>query len=164
MAGDIMGLQMGLGFAVFYDVQAAGQTPVLGQFLNMLAMLMFLILRTVRIARSRAAMAGDLHAVQSVQVLRQQSAEVVSSAVCPGTIQLPPAGQPILLMADCATSGGYPRIAHVASVDLPQAAQLRPGDSFRLGEISLAEAHNLYCRREAALRCLQTNLKLKLAT
>jgi antagonist of KipI len=89
--------------------------------------------------------------------------EMISAAVCCGTIQLPPGGEPILLTADCATTGGYPKIAHVASVDLPLAGQLKPGDSFRLREISLVEAHNLYCRQETALRCLQTNLRLKFA-
>lgn len=91
-------------------------------------------------------------------------AERISAAVSAGVIQIPPDGQPILLMADCATTGGYPKVAHVASADLPLAAQLKPGDFFRLREISLAEAHNLYCRQEAALQCLQTNLKLKFAT
>lgn len=89
--------------------------------------------------------------------------EMISAAVCRGAIQLPPDRQPILLMADCATTGGYPKVAHVAAVDLPLAGQLKPGDSFRLREISLAEAHNLCCRQETALRCLQTNLKLKFA-
>jgi len=92
-----------------------------------------------------------------------QSGEMISAAVCPGTIQLPPQGQPILLMADCATTGGYPKVAHVASVDLPLAGQLKPGDSFRLREISLAAAHNLYRRQELDLRCLQTSLRLKFA-
>lgn len=87
--------------------------------------------------------------------------ELISAAVCPGTLQLPPDGQPILLMADGATTGGYPKIAHVASVDLPVAAQLRPGDSLKMREISLEEAHNLYRQREAALRCLATGLRLK---
>lgn len=89
--------------------------------------------------------------------------EMISAAVCAGTIQIPSDGQAILLMADCATTGGYPKVAQVASVDLPLAGQLKPGDFFRLGEISLAEAHNLYCRREADLRCLRMNLKLKFA-
>jgi antagonist of KipI len=90
-----------------------------------------------------------------------QPAEMISAAVCAGTIQVPPEGQPILLMGDCATTGGYPKVAHVATVDLPLAAQLKPGDFFRLREISLAEAHNLYRRQELDLRCLQTNLRLK---
>jgi antagonist of KipI len=93
-----------------------------------------------------------------------EPAELISAAVCPGTIQLPPEGQPILLMADCATVGGYPRIAHLASVDLSAAAQLRPGDFFRLDEISLAEAHNYYILQEADLQCLRTSLRLKFAT
>ena len=92
-----------------------------------------------------------------------QPGEMISAAVCPGTIQVPPQGQPILLMADCATTGGYPKVAHVVSVDLPLAGQLKPGDSFQLREISLAAAHNLYRRQELDLRCLQTSLRLKFA-
>lgn len=92
-----------------------------------------------------------------------QTAEMISSAVCCGTIQAPPQGQPILLMADCATTGGYPKVAQIASVDLPKAAQLKPGDFFRLREISLAAAHNLYLRQEFDLRWLQTSLRLKFA-
>jgi len=86
---------------------------------------------------------------------------LISTAVCPGTIQVPPDGQPILLMADCATTGGYPKVAHVASVDLPRMAQQKPGDSFSLREISLEEAHNLYRKREAAMRRLKVALQLK---
>jgi len=53
--------------------------------------------------------------------------EIVSSAVVPGVIQLPPEGQPIVLMNDCQTTGGYPRIATVIQEDLGKLAQIRPG-------------------------------------
>jgi antagonist of KipI len=88
-------------------------------------------------------------------------AELISTAVCPGTLQLPPDGRPILLMVDCATTGGYAKIAHVVSADLSRAAQLKPGDSFRLRAISLSEAHNLYRQQEADLRRLAVSLRLK---
>ncbi len=88
--------------------------------------------------------------------------EILSTAVAPGTIQLPAGGQPILLMRDCAPTGGYAKIAHVASCDLPHLAQLRPGDSFQLREISLAEAHRMVRHREEAIQCLKASLKLKL--
>jgi antagonist of KipI len=52
----------------------------------------------------------------------------LSVATTMGTIQVPPDGQPILLMADCQTTGGYPRLAHVISADLGLAGQLKPGD------------------------------------
>jgi hypothetical protein len=49
-----------------------------------------------------------------------------SVAVLPGTVQVPPDGQPIVLLADAQTIGGYPVIGHVIAADLPVAAQLRP--------------------------------------
>ncbi len=53
--------------------------------------------------------------------------EIVSSAVIPGTIQLPSNGLPIVLMNDCQTTGGYPRIGQVLKEDMGILAQLRPG-------------------------------------
>jgi antagonist of KipI len=57
--------------------------------------------------------------------------ERISAPVAPGTIQVPPDGQPIVLLADAQTHGGYPRIGHVIRADLPRLAQLRPGDALR---------------------------------
>tara|TARA_R110000796_G_scaffold71409_4_gene162097 strand:+ start:16340 stop:17215 length:876 start_codon:yes stop_codon:yes gene_type:complete len=57
--------------------------------------------------------------------------EVISSGVIPGTIQITNSGQPIVLMADAQTTGGYPRIANVSSTDLDQLAQFKPGDTVR---------------------------------
>jgi antagonist of KipI len=78
--------------------------------------------------------------------------ELLSEAVAFGTVQLPPGGNPIILMADRQTTGGYPRIAEVASVDLPLLAQMKPGDRVRFRPISLDEAQRLYLAREANLR------------
>ncbi len=72
---------------------------------------------------------------------RNDERDLVSEAVAPGTIQLPSGGEPILLLGDCQTIGGYPKIAHVISTDLPRAAQLRPGERVMFRETSLAEAH-----------------------
>ena len=60
--------------------------------------------------------------------------EVISSAVIPGIIQLPPDGCPIVLMNDCQTTGGYPRIGKVIDEDMGKLAQLLPGTklSFQL--------------------------------
>jgi antagonist of KipI len=78
--------------------------------------------------------------------------ELLSEAVAFGTVQLPPGGSPIILMADRQTTGGYPRIGEVASVDLPLLAQVKPGDRVRFRPISLDEAQRLYLAREANLR------------
>ena len=87
-------------------------------------------------------------------------ADLISEAVAPGTIQVPPNGQPILLLADCQTIGGYPKLAHVITVDRPLAAQLRPGDRVRFREASLAEAHELLFQRERSLDRFRIGLSL----
>ncbi|MEY3176764.1 MAG: 5-oxoprolinase subunit PxpB [Planctomycetota bacterium] len=88
-------------------------------------------------------------------VLELASAEqgrLKSAGVVPGTLQLPADGQLLLLMADCAPTGGYPRIGHVISADLSLAAQLRPGDSLRLEQVTTAEALRAFEQQERELR------------
>lgn len=79
--------------------------------------------------------------------------EMVSSAVNFGTVQLLPDGQAIVLMADHQTSGGYPRLANVAAVDLPLLAQLGPNDkvAFHMIKINEAEALALEFERDLNL-------------
>jgi allophanate hydrolase len=72
------------------------------------------------------------------------SAEIVSDGMLPGAIQIPADGQPIVMMADAPTTGGYPKIAAVATVDLPLLAQLLPGEGrVRFAAISVEEAQDL---------------------
>jgi len=75
--------------------------------------------------------------------------QILSEPTAFGTIQVPPDGLPIILMADRQTTGGYPKIANVASVDLPVLARCVPGERLRLTLISLDEAHRLFSQREA---------------
>ena len=70
--------------------------------------------------------------------------EMISEGVATGTVQVPPDGQPIVLLADRQTIGGYPKIATVATVDLPLLAQLRPGDSVGFRDTSVVEAQELW--------------------
>jgi antagonist of KipI len=84
--------------------------------------------------------------------------DLLSAAVTMGTIQLPSDGVPIVLMADRQTTGGYPRLGQVATVDLGAAAQLRPGDTVHLEEISLDDAQRLYLERERAMDALRRAL------
>jgi len=62
---------------------------------------------------------------------RARTGELLSEGLVPGAIQVPAGGQPILLLADHPTTGGYPVIAVVVEADLPTAAQLRPGQQLR---------------------------------
>lgn len=77
--------------------------------------------------------------------------EMVSEAVVFGTVQVPSSGQPIVLMADSQTTGGYPRIAQVAAVDLPLLAQARPGDRIQFRPIAPEEAVQLYIEQQRRL-------------
>lgn len=86
--------------------------------------------------------------------------ELVSEAVAFGTVQLPPGGQPIVLMADRQTTGGYPRVLEVAAADLPALAQAKPGSEVRFREISLEEAQALYIARERQLSRLALAIDL----
>jgi antagonist of KipI len=86
---------------------------------------------------------------------------LISEAVAPGTLQVPPNGKPILLLGDCQTIGGYPKIAHVISVDLPITAQLWPGDLARFQEVSLEDAHELLLEREKDFALFRTGLELR---
>lgn len=65
------------------------------------------------------------------QLTRRTDDELRSEGIVRGSIQVPPSGWPILLLADHPTTGGYPVIAVVSDADQPAAAQLRPGDSVR---------------------------------
>ncbi len=82
------------------------------------------------------------------------SAEIVSDAIVPGAIQVPGNGLPIVLLADCQTIGGYPKIATVASADLPRLAVLAPGAKVRFARASVEEAEALAREREAEVRAL----------
>src|SRR5262245_11799651 len=82
------------------------------------------------------------------EMKRGDQSDLISEAVAPGTIQVPPSGKPILLLGDCQTIGGYPKIAHVITVDLGIAAQLHAGDNVRFLEVSLQDAHRLLLERE----------------
>lgn len=90
---------------------------------------------------------------------RRENVDLLSEAVAPGTVQVPPGGKPILLLNDCQTIGGYPKIAHVITVDLPIAAQLCPGDRVRFGEVSTRDAHALLLERERNLEQFRRGLE-----
>ena len=87
---------------------------------------------------------------------------LISTAVAPGTVQVPPNGQPVVLMADAQTIGGYPQAAHVICVDRPLLAQLRPGDTIRFHEVSMDEAHQLALSRDHSMAILREGLIAKL--
>ncbi|MGI4861751.1 MAG: biotin-dependent carboxyltransferase family protein [Janthinobacterium lividum] len=88
--------------------------------------------------------------------------EMISEPVDFGTVQIPPDGQPIVLMADRQGAGGYPKIAHVISTDLPALAQALPGARVGFDEVDHAAAERAYLDNEDALAALRTAVRMTL--
>ena len=78
--------------------------------------------------------------LRGAQPLPREAREMISDATCPGGLQVPPSGQPILLTADRQVTGGYPIIATVITADLPVVGQLAPGDWIEFATCTRAEA------------------------
>ena len=90
-----------------------------------------------------------------------KNVEMLSSAVSFGTIQLLPDGNLIVLMADHQTTGGYPRLGHVISLDLPLLAQLGPSDKVGFHLNSIEEAENLSLQFEQELNLFRIGCRLR---
>lgn len=88
-----------------------------------------------------------------LSLINQQ--EFYTEGVAFGSVQVPSNGQPIILMADHQTTGGYPKIAQIISIDLPRLAQLKQGDSIHFSEITFIEAQQHVIDRENEIRALQ---------
>lgn len=84
--------------------------------------------------------------------------DIVSDGIATGCIQVPGSGQPIVLLADHQTIGGYAKIAAVASADLPRLGQLTPGRRLRFAAIDVAAAEALRRQQEAAFGRLVAGL------
>jgi len=74
---------------------------------------------------------------------------MLSEGICLGAIQIPADGQPIVLMNDRQTIGGYPKIGSVIALDCAHLAQLSPGSRVRFESISIEQAHNIHCLARA---------------
>lgn len=85
--------------------------------------------------------------------------ELISSAVCRGTLQLLPDGQLIILMADAQTTGGYPRLGYVCAADLSGLSRLGPGDVFSFQAIPESEAVQSLLKQEEYFKTLGITLR-----
>jgi antagonist of KipI len=88
--------------------------------------------------------------------------QLISAGVSFGTIQGLPDGRLIVLMADHQTTGGYPRIAHVASAHLPKLAQLGANDRIHFQKVSMEVAENMVFSLRQDLNGLQQSCRMKL--
>jgi len=85
----------------------------------------------------------------------KKGADIVSDGTSRGAVQVPGSGKPIVLLADCGTTGGYTKIATVISADLPRIAQAQPGDTVAFQTVSLEEAHSALRVQEAIIASLR---------
>ncbi|MEJ7559737.1 MAG: biotin-dependent carboxyltransferase family protein [Pedobacter sp.] len=95
------------------------------------------------------------------KIIRKGIAELLSTAVAPGTIQVSGDGSIIILMSDCQTIGGYPRIAQVAAVDLSICGQLKPDDKIEFIAISKEEAEILYLDQRKDFTKIAASIAIK---
>lgn len=93
------------------------------------------------------------------KVEHAQGADIISGGINLGAIQIPGEGLPIIMLADRQTTGGYTKIAHVISVDLPILSQMKPGDKVTFQRIEIEEAQALYKEREESLLQLKAQFE-----
>jgi antagonist of KipI len=87
--------------------------------------------------------------------------ELLSEPVTFGTIQVPPDGNPIVLMADRQTTGGYPKVAQVITVDLPLLAQAQIGSGVRFKLVDLREAQEEHLIAAMNLKILKKSIQMQ---
>lgn len=81
----------------------------------------------------------------------KESSDIISDGIAFGSIQVPAHGKPIILLADRQTTGGYAKIATVASVDIPKIVQRKTDHKIRFEAITVQEAQNLYLKEQKEL-------------
>lgn len=86
-------------------------------------------------------------------------ADIISDTVPFGGIQVPLNGQPIILMADRQTTGGYARIGTIITADIPKVSQLPPGGKIRFQPITVEEAETLLKQEQRLLSCLKVGVR-----
>jgi antagonist of KipI len=93
--------------------------------------------------------------LQGAALPHRNGADIISDATPLGVLQVPASGQPILLMADRQTTGGYPKIATVIAADIGLAGQLGPGDRLRFVVCSPREAMAALIAQERAMMTVE---------
>lgn len=99
--------------------------------------------------------------LEGERIQLKEQFELLSEGVTYGTIQVPSSGQPIILMADRQTTGGYPKIGQVISADLPSLAQMQATNQICFKEVTLKEAQMALIHQEKQLHKLIFGLHLK---
>ncbi|WP_419961980.1 biotin-dependent carboxyltransferase family protein [Psychrobacillus sp. BM2] len=100
--------------------------------------------------------------LEGISLSLSKNFELLSEGVTFGTIQIPPNGQPIILMADRQTTGGYPKIGQVISADLPTLAQLQPTATIQFKEVTLEEAEHVFIQNEQKINLIKKAINYKI--
>ena len=92
------------------------------------------------------------------KIAHKTDGNIISDGIVMGSVQVPTAGEPIVMMADHPTVGGYTKIATAASADLPLVGQCRPGDKIRFEAVSVEAAQELYLAERGKLDALRQKI------
>jgi biotin-dependent carboxylase-like uncharacterized protein len=81
--------------------------------------------------------------LEGTEITHREKADIISDGIMFGSIQIPGNGQPIIMMADRQTTGGYTKIATIISIDIPKISQAQPGDKIQFDKVTVENAQNL---------------------
>ena len=95
------------------------------------------------------------------QIKHANKSDIISEGGALGSIQIPGEGQPIILLQDRGTTGGYPKIATIATVDIPKLAQAQPGQVIKFEKIDIEESISLLRSSNQILHNLNSNYNTK---
>ncbi|WP_320046664.1 biotin-dependent carboxyltransferase family protein [uncultured Ilyobacter sp.] len=87
--------------------------------------------------------------------------DILSDGIVPGSIQIPGQGKPIIMMADCQTTGGYTKIATVISSDLKKLAQAKPGDSLSFKKVTVEHGQKILKENMELMKKIQSEISFK---
>jgi antagonist of KipI len=93
--------------------------------------------------------------------IKGPAGERISQPVTPGSVQIPPGGDPILLLADCQTTGGYAHIGTVITADQYRAGQLFPGDKVSFSLVAMEQAINKLLQQEKIITCIRPKKSIR---
>lgn len=111
--------------------------------------------KTFRVSRDFDRMGMRL---EGPKLQHSKGADIVSDATVPGAVQVPGSSQPILLLNDCQTTGGYPKIAVVITADLFRAGRLLPGSEVHFRKVTMTEAEEARAEAEHSYRSIANTI------
>jgi len=92
------------------------------------------------------------------EITHKETSDIISDGIATGAIQVPGSKQPIIMLSDHQTTGGYPKIANVISADLPRMGRIKPGQEIRFAVVDVAGAEQIRRDQHAKLVRMKQNL------